>query len=263
MPSPFLVFDVESIPDGRLLALAKYPGQTMSPEQAVARAQQEARSSSSSGSDFLPATFQIPVAICVLEANPDFTLRDVACLDAPQFRTRSMVEAFWERQRRVRSSGGGRLVTFNGEGFDWPLLEVAAFRYGIAAPERFADRERGDDAHLDLFRWLTNNHAFRLAGGLNLLSKLLGKPGKFETRGDQVYRLHCEGKIQAINDYCLFDTLDTYFVLLRTRVLAGDLSLDDEHQRVVGAKIWLEGRVHAMPALATYLENWGDWDPWP
>ena len=74
--------------------------------------------------------------------------------------------------------------------------------------------------------WLTNYGGCRLSGGLNLLSKILGKPGKMEVAGDQVYGMYQAGKLKEINEYCAFDTLDTYFVFLRTRVLTGDLTLD-------------------------------------
>jgi len=251
MAPAFLVIDTESVPDGRLLAMVKYPGQDLTPEQAIANAQQDARRESSRASDFLPVSFQIPVAICVVEAADDFTLQSVRCLDAPQFRTRHMADAFWSRQRESHAT----LVTFNGEAFDLPLLELAAFRYGLAA--------RRSATHLDLFRWLTNDHSFRLVGGLNLLSKLLGKPGKFETRGDQIYGMFLEGRLQEINDYCLFDTLDTYFAFLRTRVMAGELPLEQEHACVLSAKSWLESHVCELPALSRYIDNWGDWKPWP
>jgi predicted PolB exonuclease-like 3'-5' exonuclease len=258
MRPAYLVIDTESVPDGKLLAMVKYSGLDLTPEQAIARAQQEARSESSRGSDFLPVSFQIPVAVCLVEAAADFSLQHIACLDAPHFRTQAMVEAFWTRHRETDAT----VVSFNGEAFDLPLLELAAFRYGLGAGPRFKHRGSADPRHLDLFRWLTNDHAFRLVGGLNLLSKLLGKPGKFETRGDQIHRMHVEGRHQEINDYCLFDTLDTYFVFLRTRVLTGDLSIDQEHHCVLAAKRWLEANVATIPALNRYLDNWGDWKPW-
>ena len=102
-----------------------------------------------------------------------------------------------------------------------------------------------------------------MTGGLNLLSKMLGKPGKMEIAGDQVYQMYLDGKAQEINDYCMFDTLDTYFVFLRTRVLTGDLSLAEEHDVVLAAKAWIASRVPELPALQKYLDNWGDWKPWP
>ena len=102
-----------------------------------------------------------------------------------------------------------------------------------------------------------------MVGGLNLLSKLLGKPGKIDMQGDKVYEYYRAGKLQEINDYCTFDTLDTYFVFLRTRVLLGDLPLADERAAVARAKTWLEAKAGEMPALSQYLANWGDWEPWP
>ena len=111
--------------------------------------------------------------------------------------------------------------------------------------------------------WMTNRGSSRLAGGLNLLSKMLGKPGKTDIQGDMVYQLFLAGKLQEINDYCMADTLDTYFIFLRTRVLTGELSLEEEHVAVLKAKDWLTQKVAELPALQRYLDNWGDWSPWP
>ena len=262
----FLIIDTESIPDGKLLAKVKYPDDNLTAEAAIAKAQEEARAASTNGSDFLPVTFQIPVAVCVIRVGADFGLQSIKCLDAPQFRSRTIVEQFWSGLVTYRSKYRDRirLVTFNGRGFDLPLLEMAAFRYGVTGRDYFINsRKRFEGWHIDLMDWLTNFGASRMAGGLNLLSKLLGKPGKMSVQGDQVYQMHIAGKAQEINDYCMFDTLDTYFVFLRTRVLTGELTLEDEHKRVQRAKEWLQGRVSELPALSQYLANWGDWDPWP
>jgi predicted PolB exonuclease-like 3'-5' exonuclease len=265
LPAYFII-DTESVPDGKLLAQVKYPADNLRPEEAIARAQGEAREASASGSDFLPVSFQIPVAACVLRVATDYTLQNVACLDAPQFRPRKIVENFWAGVASYRTKYRDRikLVTFNGRGFDLPLLELAAFRYGTNGKEHFSSsRRRFDGWHLDLMDWLTNFNAYRLVGGLNLLSKLLGKPGKMEVKGDMVYQLHLAGKAQEINDYCIFDTLDTFFVFLRTRVLTGELTLEDEHVAVLKAKEWIKSKTAEIPALQQYLDNWGDWNPWP
>ena len=262
----FLIIDTESVPDGKLLGQVKYPGDNLAPEQAVAKAQEEARAASANGSDFLPVTFQIPVAACVIRVGADFRLQAITCLDAPQFRPRKIAEQFWSGLVAYRGKYRDRikLVTFNGRGFDLPLLELAAFRYGITGRDYFVNsRKRFEGWHLDLMDWLTNFGACRLVGGLNLLSKLLGKPGKMSVQGDQVYALHQAGKGQEINDYCMFDTLDTYFVFLRTRVLTGEVTLDDEQKKVAHAREWLQSKTVELPALKQYLENWGDWNPWP
>ncbi len=262
----YLIVDTESVPDGALLAKVKYPSENLTPEAAIAKAQAEAVAASMSGSDFLPVTFQVPIAACVIRVGADFALQAITCLDAPQYRPRMIVEQFWGGAttylKKYRSRI--RLVTFNGRGFDLPLLEINAFRYGVPAPEHFNNsRKRFDGWHIDLMDWLSNFGAYRMVGGLNLLSKLLGKPGKMDVQGDMVYQHFRDGKLQEINDYCVFDTLDTYFVFLRTRVLVGELTLADEKAAVERAKIWLEAKASEMPALNQYLANWGVWEPWP
>jgi predicted PolB exonuclease-like 3'-5' exonuclease len=251
----FLVIDTESVPDGDLLTKVKYPGDTLTPDQAIARAQEEARQTSYSGSDFLPVSFQTPVAVCVVRVATDFSLQAITCLDAPHFRSREIVKKFWFG---VEFYTKAKLVTFNGRSFDMPMLELAAFRHGLTLRDYCQrNRNRFGGNHLDLLDWLTNYGACRLVGGLNLLAKMLGKPGKMEVAGDQVYRLVQEGKLQEVNDYCTFDTLDTYFVFLRTRVLTGDLSLDQEQDLVRRAREFLESKATEMPALRQYLDNWG------
>ena len=69
------------------------------------------------------------------------------------------------------------------------------------------------------------------------------------------------GKISEINDYCRCDVLDTYFVFLRTRVLLGKLTLEQEQQLVTDAKQWLEEQSQSIPAYGHYLSHWGDWHP--
>lgn len=256
-PPGWLIFDCESIPDGKLLHIVKYPTESLTPEEAVARAQAEARAEK--GSDFLPVTFQLPIAISMLRVGADFSLQAMTCLDAPHYRPRTIIDQFWTGLAHHHAQGGVKCVTFNGRGFDLPLLQMAAFRYGLPIPPLNGP----EDWHLDLMDWLTNHGDFRLSGGLNLLSKLLGKPGKMEVTGKKVYPMWRDGKIAQINDYCLCDTLDTYFVFLRTRVMAGALSLDDEQALIRRTKDWLRTQTAAHPALADYVTHWADWQPWP
>jgi predicted PolB exonuclease-like 3'-5' exonuclease len=246
----FLVVDTESVPDGRLLSAVKYGGE-MSPEEAIEKAQAEAREKSYTQSDFLPVTYQVPVAVCVVRVGTDFSLQNMKCLDAPHFRPRELVNQFWFGFSCVKA----KLVTFNGRGFDLPLLELAAFRYGVSAKEHYLarDRYRGP---IDLMDWFTNFGAYRMVGGLDLLAKLLGKPGKIGVSGDRVYQMYLDGKLQEINDYCLCDTLDTYFVFLRTRVLTGDLNPDQEAGLVAKAREFLEGKAAEFPVLRKYLDEW-------
>ena len=258
----FLVFDTESVPDGRLLAQVKYPGEDLTPEAAIEKARNEAREQARDGSDFLPVTFQVPVAVCVLRVGSDFLPQAIACLDAPAFRTPEIVRQFW---RGVGHYPRAKLVTFNGRGFDLPLMELAAFDHGCSAKDYFqGSRNRYNGNHIDLFDWLSNFGAFRLVGGLNLMAKRGRRPagvGKMEVAGDQVYDMHRAGRLQEINDYCMFDTLDTYFVFLRTRVLLGEMSAEQEEQLTRRARAWLGSKVVTLPALRQYLEKCEEGEP--
>ncbi|HMO36768.1 MAG TPA: hypothetical protein PKA06_12060, partial [Gemmatales bacterium] len=170
----------------------------------------------------MPLTYQLPVAVCILKVSADFRLQKLASLDAPHYRTQEMVEAFWKGVHHYKA----RLVSFNGRTFDIPVLELAAFRFGLSIPWHFYGEENGksnkdrgprnrySELHIDLFEFFSNYNAYRLAGGLNLLSKLIGIPGKFEMSGSNVYSMILAGSYAAVNEYCSFDVLDTYFVFL-------------------------------------------------
>jgi predicted PolB exonuclease-like 3'-5' exonuclease len=265
-PPAFLIFDTESVPDGRLLGKVKYPSEEITAEEAVRRAQDEAREQSRVGSDFIPFTFQVPVAVCVIRVSADFGFQQITPLGAPTFKPFDIVSQFWTGiGSHLKKNSRMKLVTFNGRCFDLPLMELAAFRYRVACGltyfERMRNRFKSD--HIDLLDWLSNSGATRMPGGLNLLSKILGKPGKMDVAGDQVYQMHSAGRLQEINDYCMFDTLDTYFVFLRSRVMTGEISGKQEEGLVESARVWLAGRVKELPGLSKYLDNWGTWEPWP
>ena len=60
------------------------------------------------------------------------------------------------------------------------------------------------------------------------MAKMLNKPGKLDVKGDQVQEMYEQEKFFEIEDYCLGDALDTYFVFLRWKVVRGSLSLQQE-----------------------------------
>ena len=266
-PVKFLVFDVESVADGELVAKVRFPGQGLTPEQAIAKYREELVAEN--GSDFVPYTFQVPIAVVVAKVAPDCSLLDLVTLDEPAFRPHVATRLFWRGWEVYRHP---TLVTFNGRTFDLPLLELAAFRYGVSVPGWFnvdaksweQHRSRYNlQAHLDLHDLLTNFGATRFTGGLNLAANVLGKPGKMEVHGYMVQDLFNQGRLAEINDYCRCDVLDTYFVFLRASVLLGRIRLEREQELIDRTKTWISQRAEATPAYRTYLQNWGDWsNPW-
>lgn len=263
----YLIFDTESVADGELVSKLRYPGEKLKPKDAVDRYRAELMAKHDS--DFIPYTFQLPTAVAVAKVSSDFHLIDVVALDEPKYRPHVLTEHFW---RGWEKYGRPTLVSFNGRTFDVPLLELAAFRFGLAIPTWFAmnaksfeqPRNRFNlDAHIDLQELLTNFGSTRFTGGLNLASNLLGKPGKMDVQGDMVQDMFNAGRLQEINDYCRCDVLDTYFVFLRSRVVLGQLSLDEEQGIVAETKTWLTKRAKDSAAFQAYLKRWGDWNsPW-
>ena len=263
----YLVFDVESVAVGELVAGLRYPGESLSAQEAVRKYRHELMEKY--GSDFIPYTFQTPVSIAVAKVGADFRLMDLVVLDEPRFRPHVITEHFWRGWEKYRRP---TLVSFNGRSFDIPLLELAAFRYGLNVSSWFDSRAKSYDqprnrfntqSHLDLCEMLTNFGSTRFTGGLNLAANILGKPGKMGVQGDMVQDMYDSGRLAEINEYCRCDVLDTYFVFLRTRVLWGELSLGAEQEIIAQTKGWLQERAGDSEAYRVYLEHWGDWEnPW-
>jgi predicted PolB exonuclease-like 3'-5' exonuclease len=264
----YLAFDIESVADGELIAKVRYPGEDYRPEAAVEQYRTEMNEKY--GSEFIPYTFQIPVAIAIVKIDKNFRLLDVVTLDEPEFRPHVITSHFWEGWAKYKMP---TLISFNGRTFDIPLMELAAFRYGVSVPTWFNVGEKksweqrrnryNQTAHLDLQELLTNFGTTRFAGGLNLVANLLGKPGKMGIVGHMVQDLYHEGQLQRINDYCRCDVLDTYFVFLRSCVLIGDIDLKQERELVAYTHDWLTERSSRIPVYAEYLKQWGDWpNPW-
>ncbi len=264
----YLVFDIESVADAELVANIRYSGESIEPAEAVRRYRAELMEKYES--DFIPYTFQVPISVAVGKVSGNFRLIDVVVLDEPEFRPHVITENFWRGWEKYRRP---TLVSFNGRGFDLPLLELAAFRYGICVPGWFGSasgksyeqpRNRFNTrSHIDLCELLTNFGSTRFTGGLNLAANLLGKPGKMDVQGDMVQDMYDAGRLAEINDYCRCDVLDTYFVFLRTLVLTGQLPPEKEQEIIAGTKQWLAEHSETVQAYRLYLDHWGDWgNPW-
>lgn len=261
----YLIFDVESVADGQLISQVRYPELGLSAKDAISAYQDELLENK--GTTFIPHTFQVPTAVVIAKVSADFELLDIVSLDEPSFRPHVITKHFWTGWEMYRRP---IWVTFNGRSFDLPLMELAAFRYGISVPDWFKNegyrspRNRFNvDSHLDLQDVLTNFGAARCNGGLNLVAQMLGKPGKIGMSGDRVQEQFDQGNQVAISDYCRCDVLDTYFVFVRTQVLLGSITIEKEREIVASAKQWILDRQDQSNAYRDYLKSWSDWNnPW-
>ena len=256
----YLIFDIETVGDGDLIRRVRFPDEQLTPREAVQKYRRTLLEET--GRDVLPLTFVLPVSVAVAKVAEDFRLIDILVLDSPEFRPQEIVRRFWQGWNHYERP---TFVTFNGRGYDLPVMEVCAFRFGISLPAWFNVDSRSfeqcrnrynQDAHLDLQDLLSNFGAFRMSGGLNMLANLLHKPGKSGIDGSQVQELYDQGRADLINDYCRCDVLDTYFVFLRTQVLLGRLTLQDEQALVGNAREMLVSHAAEHPAYQHYLQTW-------
>jgi predicted PolB exonuclease-like 3'-5' exonuclease len=262
----YLVFDVESVPDARLIKSVKYPGEELTDNEAIEKLQGEILETTEGKTSFIPVTFQLPICVVVAKVDDNFLLKELVSLDEGKYRPAEITRKFWYGVEELYKKAS--LVTFNGRGFDVPLLELMAFRYGYVIDrhlvDKFGTRYRFGNRHLDLQEYLSNYMAYKMAGGLNLLAKALGKPGKTDTSGDEVYSLYRDNKLEKINTYCIHDVLDTYFIFLRTRVMLGKITLDEEKRITLLARELLMKDAQHKDAAALYFSHISpDFEPWP
>jgi predicted PolB exonuclease-like 3'-5' exonuclease len=261
----YLLFDVESVPDGESIAATRYPGANLSPKEAIRKFRFELLAES--GRDFVPYTYHVPVAVVIAKIREDYSLVEIVSLDEPNHRPAIITKHFWVGWERYNRP---TLVTFNGRSFDIPLMELSAFRFGVSIPswfnlfdksyEQFRNRYN-IHSHLDLHEILTNFGSSWFRGGLNLAAQLINKPGKIDVQGAMVHELYDAGKLSEISEYCRCDVLDTYFVFLRSLLVMGRINAEQEATLTEGAKNLLREQTDKHPAYKIYLERWGQLDP--
>lgn len=134
------------------------------------------------------------------------------------------------------------LVSWNGGGFDLPVLHYRALKHGIQAPRYWENGENDRDfkwnnylsryhwRHTDLMDVLANFNP-RANAKLDEIASMLGFPGKLGMDGSKVWDTWLAGGIREIRDYCETDVLNTWLVYLRFQFMRGILNASDlEHE---------------------------------
>lgn len=224
--TPTLVFDLETIPDADgLRQLGEYDPDWSDAQ--VIEAAQQARLASH-GSDFMPLHLQrIVVVGCVF--RDDSGLR-VKTLGNPEDGEAVLINGFFKTIERYTP----RLVSWNGSGFDLPVLHYRSLIHGIQAPRYW---DMGDDdrdfkfnnylnryhtRHTDLMDLLAKYNG-RANAPMDDLAKLCGFPGKLGMDGSQVWRAWSEGQQDEVRAYCETDVVNTWLMYCRFRLIRGEL----------------------------------------
>lgn len=233
----YLVFDIETVPDvalGRRL----FPLGELSDEEAAKA--MTFRHLQESGSEFLPLYQHRIVAISVALRSGDglkvWSLGDTNSDEA------ELVRRFFDGLDQYSPE----LVSWNGGGFDLPVLHYRALLHGIAAPRYWEtgeeDRSFRYNNYLSRFHWrhidvmdVLSGFNPRARAKLDTIAVMLGFPGKMGLQGDQVWGYYLDGQLEKIRDYCETDVLNTYLVFLRFQHMRGILDqrqLEGELDRV-------------------------------
>jgi 3'-5' exonuclease len=121
------------------------------------------------------------------------------------------------------------LVTFNGRGFDLPVIATRCLRYGVVLRYYYRGRDVryrfSPEGHLDLMDYVADFGAAR-ASKLDVIAKLSGMPGKLGLDGKDVGPLVHAGRLEEVRNYCLCDVVQTAAVFLRVQLVRGELERD-------------------------------------
>jgi predicted PolB exonuclease-like 3'-5' exonuclease len=118
------------------------------------------------------------------------------------------------------------LVTFNGRGFDLPVIAMRCLRYGIPLRHYYRSRKVRHrftaEGHLDLMDYVADFGAAK-PSRLDVVAKLCGMPGKVGIDGKDVGPMVHAGRLAEVRNYCLCDVAQTAGIFLRVQLLRGEI----------------------------------------
>ncbi|MEP7061676.1 MAG: 3'-5' exonuclease [Betaproteobacteria bacterium] len=250
--TPILVFDIETVPDVEGIRRLNDIDASLPDAEVHAWFTQQRRAAS--GSDFAPIHLQKVVAIaCVLRRNDDLRVWSVG--EATETEA-DLIRRFYEGVEKFTP----QLVSWNGGGFDLPVLHHRALIHGVAAPRYWdwgdEDRDfkfnnylsRYHTRHLDLMDVLAGFQP-RASAGLDAMARLCGFAGKIGIGGAEVANAVAAGRIDEVRSYCECDVMNTYLLFQRFRLMRGvltageyatEISLARERLAAIDAPHWRE-----------------------
>ena len=255
--NPVLVFDIETVPD--IAGLRRLHGMDSSlSDRDVAETAFQLRRQSH-GNDFLPHYLQrVLVISCVLHDRDHFK---VWSLGAAGESEGEIIQRFFDGIEKYTP----QLVSWNGGGFDLPVLHYRGLMHGVKASRYWDmgedDREfkwnnyigRYHQRHLDLMDLLAMYQG-RANAPLDALAQLMGFPGKLGMDGSAVWGAFQDGRLEDIWRYCETDVVNTYLVYLRFQLMRGALTPAQHDQQIAVVRAAL-GKID-QPHWQEFLARW-------
>jgi len=262
--APVLAFDIETIPDVGGLRVLRGADPALS--DAEVHAAEIADRAARNKSDFLPPHLQrVLVVSCVFRGHQGLFVHSFVDLERDgRSEEGDVIQAFFDRVEKHRP----QLVSWNGGGFDLPVLQQRGMRHGVVAA-RYWDLGQDDDSdrehrynnyisryhtrHVDLMDLLALYQS-KANAPLDAMAKLCGFPGKLGMDGSQVYAAYLDGRRDEIRRYCETDVMNTYLLWLRFEKMRA--RLDDEAYRREIALARATVAASDEPHWAEYLAAW-------
>ncbi|MBA0902145.1 MAG: 3'-5' exonuclease [Candidatus Nitrotoga sp.] len=226
--TPVLVFDIETVPDVAGLRTLHGLDDKVNDMEVAEMAFQMRRQKT--GNDFLQHHLHRVVAIsCALREGDTFR---VWSLGTPDDDEGTLIRRFFDGLDKYTP----QLVSWNGGGFDLPVLHYRSLIHGVQCARYWEMGEDDKDfkwnnyisryhsRHLDLMDLLAL-YTGRANAPLDDLAKLIGFPGKLGMDGSKVWGAYQEGGLNDIRNYCETDVVNTYLVYARFQLMRGQLTL--------------------------------------
>ncbi len=224
-----LVFDIETVPDvktGRRL----YQLEGLSDDD-VAKVMSSKQVQKTGKSDFLPLYLHRVVAISTLLCTTG-SIR-VWSLGSSDSSEKEIITRFFDGIDRYSPT----LVSWNGSGFDLPVLHYRSLLHGVNAGRYWetgeGEREFRFNNYLSRYHWrhidlmdILAGFNLRATAPLESIAVMLGFPGKLGMSGDRVWEAFQHDGTDKIRNYCETDVLNTFLVYLRWELIRGTLSED-------------------------------------
>jgi predicted PolB exonuclease-like 3'-5' exonuclease len=255
MTPPVLAFDIETVPDVEGLRRLHGLDGTI-PDKGVAEMAFQLRRQAT-GHDFLPLHLQRVIVIsCALRDRDSFKVWSIGGESEGE-----LIQRFFEGVEKYTP----QLVSWNGGGFDLPVLHFRGLIHNVKAPRYWDMGEDNRDfkwnnyisryhaRHLDLMDLLALYQP-RANAPLGDLAQLMGLPGKLGMDGAGVWQAYQAGKIAEIRNYCEADVVNTYLVFLRFQLMRG--ALDDARHRAECEVVRSTLRKSAEPHWKEFLAKW-------
>jgi 3'-5' exonuclease len=223
---PILAFDLETVPD--VQALRRLRPEWAELEDRAVASHAIAERFERTGSEFLPLHLHRVLVIgCAFRDEAGFRVR---CLGSATDGEAKLIGDFF----RLIDRYVPQLVSWNGGGFDLPVLHYRALIHGVPARRYWDQGEDDRDSrynnylnryhlrHIDLMDVLSH-HQPRAVAPLDEVARLAGFAGKLGMDGSRVWDAYCDGQIERIRAYCETDVVNTYLLHCRFRLMRGQL----------------------------------------